>query len=150
MPICTAGGGKADIEIRYKDFGLIVELTTSTGSRQYEMEGEPVARHYGQAKSSINENMYCLFIAKKLNDDSVAHMFNTNRINTRAYGGKTKIIPMSIDDFVSFISATKENQITNSAQIKSFFEDLWQYGQNPDIDEIIWREEIKRRVSCWI
>ena len=150
MPISTAGGGKADIEIRYKDFGLIVEVTTAGGSKQYEMEGEPVARHFGQAKATINPNMYCIFIAPTLNENSIAHMFNTNRFNTKAYGGKTKIIPMSIDVFVSFVAATKDTHITSSKQIQDFLEGLWQYGQSPEIDEIQWQTEIQRRAACWV
>ena len=39
-----------DIECDYDDFSLSVEVTLQAGQRQYESEGEPVARHYGQLK----------------------------------------------------------------------------------------------------
>lgn len=149
MPISTAGGGVADIEIKYENFGLILEVTMARGSKQYDMEGEPVARHYGKAKKTINEDMYCIFIAPKLNIDCVAHFFNTNRFNTRVYGGKTKIIPMSIDDFVNFISSTKKNKISSSLQIKNFLEEMWKIGQDSNIDEVTWQNRISNSVLNW-
>ena len=45
QPLSTAGGNMADIICEYDDFNLTVEVTTSSGAKQYEMEGEPIARH---------------------------------------------------------------------------------------------------------
>lgn len=149
MPLSTAGGNKSDIEILYKDFGLIVEVTTATGSKQYEMEGEPVARHYGRAKEKIHPNMYCLFIATNLNSDCVGYMFNTNRMNTKAYGGKTKIIPLSTDDFKTFLLTAKEHRIKDEKAIKNWLEKLWEKGQDPNIDEEEWRGYIKSSLTNW-
>lgn len=149
MPISTAGGNKSDIEILYDDFGLIVEVTTATGSKQYEMEGEPVARHFGRAKENLHENMYCLFIATKLNDDCVGYMFNTNRMNTKAYGGKTKIIPLSVDDFKQFLSTANKHKIQDSTPIKKWLESVWKKGQDPNIDEEVWRNYIKKSITNW-
>jgi hypothetical protein len=35
--------------------------------RQYESEGESVARHYGQMKNRAGKEAYCLFIAPSIN-----------------------------------------------------------------------------------
>lgn len=51
QPLSTASGNMPDIECDYDDFVLSVEVTMQQGQRQYESEGEPVARHYGQMKS---------------------------------------------------------------------------------------------------
>src|ERR1700722_10092817 len=48
QPLSTAPGNLPDIRIDYEEFQLIIEVTLSSGSRQYEMEGEPVARHFGR------------------------------------------------------------------------------------------------------
>lgn len=40
MPLNTALGNKPDIECRYNNFDIIVEVTMSSGSKQYEMEDE--------------------------------------------------------------------------------------------------------------
>ena len=52
-PLSTALGNMADIVCNYGDFDLTVEVTTQTGQRQYEMEGEPVMRHLGKQKAFI-------------------------------------------------------------------------------------------------
>lgn len=44
QPMATASGNTADIICDYGDFSLTVEVTMQSGQRQYEMEGEPVAR----------------------------------------------------------------------------------------------------------
>jgi hypothetical protein len=44
-PMSTALGNMADIVCDYGDFGLTVEVTMKSGQKQYETEGEPVARH---------------------------------------------------------------------------------------------------------
>lgn len=45
QPLSTASGNMPDIECDYDDFVLSVEVTMQQGQRQYESEGEPVARH---------------------------------------------------------------------------------------------------------
>ena len=70
QPLSTAAGNMPDIECYYEDFILIVEVTMQQGQRQYEMEGEPVARHFGQIKKKFGKETYCLFIAKYWNNYS--------------------------------------------------------------------------------
>ncbi|MGH2311146.1 AlwI family type II restriction endonuclease, partial [Enterococcus faecalis] len=48
LPISTASGGQSDIVGDYGDFRIGIEVTLSTGKKQYEMEGEPVSRHIGE------------------------------------------------------------------------------------------------------
>lgn len=59
QPLSTAAGNMPDIECDYDDFSLSVEVTLQSGQRQYESEGEPVARHYGQLKKT-NRKRYIL------------------------------------------------------------------------------------------
>jgi len=99
MPLNYAPGNQPDIESEFEDFGIITEVTMSGGNTQYNMEGESVPRHFGKAKESLRKEMYCLFIAPKISEGALAHYFNLNRMNTKLYGGKTKIIPLSIEQF---------------------------------------------------
>ena len=93
QPLSTASGNMPDIECDYDDFSLSVEVTMQQGQRQYESEGEPVARHLGQMKKRTGKESYCLFIAPSINKASLAHFFALNKIGISYYGGKTKIIP---------------------------------------------------------
>jgi YD repeat-containing protein len=49
-PMSTAQGNMADIICDYDDFGLTVEVTLQSGQKQYDIEGESVARHLAKYK----------------------------------------------------------------------------------------------------
>ena len=53
MPLSTAPGNQADILCQYDDFDVLVEVTLTRGARQYEAEGEPVARHSSQKPTAV-------------------------------------------------------------------------------------------------
>ncbi len=92
QPLSIAQGNMPDIECNYSDFSISVEVTMQSGQRQYETEGEPVARHYGQLKKRSGKDTYCLFIAPNINPAVVAHFFTLNKTNISYYGGKSKIV----------------------------------------------------------
>ena len=58
QPLSTAGGNMADIICEYDDFNLTVEVTTSSGAKQYEMEGEPIERHLAKVKKESGKKTY--------------------------------------------------------------------------------------------
>lgn len=148
MPLNYAPGKKPDIELDYGDFGVIVEVTLSTGQKQYEMEGEPVARHFGRAKEELHDNLYCIFIANQVSDGTLSHYFNLNKMNTKYYGGKTKIIPLTIDSFVTFIEVGKKLKFNNPKKLEQWLERLWIINQDCK-DENIWFNEIQDSILRW-
>lgn len=115
QPLSTAQGNMPDIECNYSDFSMSVEVTMQSGQRQYETEGEPVARHYGQLKKRSGKDTYCLFIAPNINPAVVAHFFTLNKTNISYYGGKSKIVPLDLDLFMKLI----ENSYNYKTQPKS-------------------------------
>lgn len=148
MPLNYAPGQKPDIESEFLDFGIITEVTMSGGNTQYKMESESVPRHYGKAKEILNKELYCLFIAPKISEGTLAHYFNLNRLNTKLYGGKTKIIPLSIDQFIKFIESGIKNKFNNPDKLKNWLETQWLNNQEMD-DENIWSESIDISISKW-
>lgn len=149
FPLTTAGGNKPDIEIDYDEFKLIVEVTTSTGNKQYEMEGEPVARHFGKLQLATDKPVYCLFIANKISSGALAHFFNLNRMNTKAYGGRTRIIPMSVDQFKTMLRVAKEGIFDHSAILHNYLNALVEANQTAE-DEDVWYEGINDSISSWV
>ena len=111
MPLNTAPGNKPDLEIEFEDFIILGEVTLSSGATQFKMEGDSVPRHFGNIKRDIAKETYCIFIAPNIHDGCLAHFFNLNRFNTKHYGGKTKIIPLSLDKFIDFISKHSVNPV---------------------------------------
>ncbi len=148
MPLNYAPGKKPDIESEYTDFGIITEVTMSGGNTQYKMESESVPRHFGKAKELFDKEMYCIFIAPKISEGTLAHYFNLNRINTKLYGGKTKIIPLSIEQFISFLKTGIENNFNNSDILKNWLEEQWVNNQTME-DEEIWSESINNNILKW-
>lgn len=148
MPLNYAPGNQPDIESEFDDFGIITEVTMSGGNTQYNMEGESVPRHFGKAKESFGKEMYCLFIAPKISEGTLAHYFNLNRMNTKLYGGKTKIIPLSIEQFIDFVKVGVENEFKNPKKLKDWLENQWQANQYSD-DELIWYNGIQESILKW-
>jgi hypothetical protein len=125
VPLYTAPGNTADISCRYQAFETIVEVTMSSGHKQYEMEGEPVARHYGNHKRGTDKDVYCIFIAPKLSNATIAYYFTLYRLNIEYYGGSAKIIPLSLDDFKALLkNAYQRENKPNSEEIRRLWSEI--------------------------
>lgn len=109
MPISTAGGGKSDIVCDYGEFNIGVEVTLSSGKKQYEMESEPVTRHIGEMQ--VEKPSFGLFIADKLQDTVINHFFTVSHQNSKIYNGVVDIIPMDTDTFIEFFKKATQKDI---------------------------------------
>lgn len=148
MPLNTAPGKKPDIEINYGSFSCIVEVTMSSGDTQFNMEGSSVPRHYGDLVRKVDHDAYCIFIAPKVAPGTKAHFFNLNRFPTKHYGGKTKIVPMSLDDFISFLQVGITHNFQDVNKLKNWLDNLISFNLDSE-DEEVWFEEIRRKISTW-
>jgi hypothetical protein len=150
QPLSTAAGNMPDIECDYKDFVLSVEVTMQQGQRQYESEGEPVARHFGQLKKRTGKDAYCLFIAPTINKACLAHFFGLNKIGISYYGGKTKIIPLELDQFMKLVENSYSYSTTpNPQNIRQFLDEVMQQEETAT-DENDWNDKIQACVSKWL
>lgn len=149
-PLSTAQGNKSDIECDYGDFVLSVEVTLQSGRRQYETEGEPVARHYGQMKQRTGKETYCLFIAPTINPAALTHFYMLNQINNQYYGGKTQIVPLELDQFMRLVenSYNSTNHPT-PADVQQFLNlAIEQIEMTKDENE--WSERIQDCIDNWL
>ena len=150
QPLSTAAGNMPDIECDYDEFSLSVEVTMQSGQRQYESEGEPVARHYGQLKKRTGKDTYCLFIAPIINPATLAHFYGLNHLSISLYGGKSKIIPLDLDQFMRLV----ENSYNYKTQpvptdIRRFLDYAIKLCENSR-DENHWRCGIQACVDMWL
>ena len=148
MPLNYAPGNQPDIESEFEDFGIITEVTMSSGNTQYKMESESVPRHFGKIKESLGKQLYCLFIAPTISEGALAHYFNLNKMNTRLYGGKTKIIPLSIVQFIEFLKVGIEHKFSDPNKLKLWLENQWAINQTIE-DEIGWSAKIDENIKAW-
>ena len=149
VPLTTAGARMPDIEIEYEGFNIIVEVTMSSGQKQYDMEGEPVPRHFGNAKSSTDKPVYCLFIAPKISEGTLAHFFVLNQKAPKFYGGQTNIVPMNLGNFIQFITTAKNNNFDNPNRLQKYLDHLLEQNRTLD-DEAQWFRNIEESVTQWV
>jgi hypothetical protein len=109
-PVATASGGRADIEIEYASFRLVVEVTLSRGNTQFTMEGESISRHLGQKQKETVEALdqrpvFGLFVAESLNPTVVQHLMTQARYKSQLFKGAIRIVPLSRHAFESLMDA---------------------------------------------
>ena len=149
-PMSTAQGNMADIVCDYGAFDLTVEVTMATGQRQYETEGEPVARHLGKLKKSTGKETFCLFIAPTINNACITHFFVLQQMNLEFYGGKSTIIPMELSVFRKMVEDSyKASYTPDPSHVEAFF----RYAQDvakTSTSEIDWYQKVKDKALHWL
>lgn len=150
QPQSTAGGSMADIVCDYGNFSLSVEVTTATGQRQYEMEGEPVSRHLAKIKKEQGKDAYCFFIAPKINESCIAHFFTLHLTNISYYGGKSVIIPLELDVFQKMVEQSHNaSYMPDPEQVRKLCEYSMEVAQTAK-DEQEWYSSVKNKALNWL
>lgn len=150
QPLSTASGNIADIICDYGDFGLTVEVTMQNGQRQYETEGEPVARHLAKYKKSTNKNAYCLFIAPHINEACIAHFYMLAKTNISYYGGKSIIVPLPLDVFMKMVENSYSAKfVPTPLHIRELFE-YAQKSVEESFDEKQWFNAMQDKALNWL
>lgn len=151
QPLSTAQGNMPDIECDYGDFALSVEVTLQAGQRQYDTEGEPVTRHYARLRQRVEKDTYCLFIAKKVNMATFEHFWGINQIsNMTAYGGKPRIIPLELEQFMQLVENSYSYHSTPTpADMRLFLQSTIDRIEGTT-GSIEWKERIDRCVAEWL
>ena len=90
---------KPDLIIEYKNFVLVVEVTLSSGQRQYESEGAPVFRHVGKCQNEYNKPVFGLFVSEKMDVNMPVEFLSRAMVKTKIYNGKIRIMPIERSDF---------------------------------------------------
>lgn len=149
-PLTTAGGSMPDIICEYEKFNLTVEVTMSSGSKQYEMEGEPIARHLAKIKKEKGKKAYCLFIAPQISEASIAYCYAMYGINIDYYGGTTEIIPLNLDTFIDMIDETEKiGNIPDSKKLQNLCEFSKEKAANSK-DEKEWFNSVQQKAKEWL
>lgn len=149
-PLSTAQGNMADIVCDYGDFGLSVEVTMASGQKQYEMEGEPVARHLGKLKQTMKKPVYCLFIAPTINEASIAYFFTLHKINLTFYGGQSTIVPLPLQVFQKMVEDShKAGYVPQPQQVRRFFEHSNEVANRCD-NEKAWYQRVTDKALHWL
>jgi len=149
-PMSTAQGNMADIVCDYGDFALSVEVTMQSGQRQYETEGEPVARHLAKIKKEFNKQAFCLFVAPKINEACIAHFYTLHKTNISYYGGTSIIIPLPLNVFTKMVEDSyNADFLPEPKHVKRLFERSSELAKSMD-SEIDWYNAITQEALNWL
>ena len=138
-----------DLIIEYKDFVLVVEVTLSTGQRQYESEGAPVFRHVGKCQKEYDKPVFGLFIADKLDLNMPVEFLSRAMVRTKIYDGRVKIIPIDRKIFESFFTKIYKNKF-KSSKIHDIFDRLLsddRLKKYQELGEEQWSKDIEKTLS---
>jgi len=150
-PTFTAPANTPDIECFYKNFNAICEVTMLVGRDQWYNEGQPVMRHLRDFENKYNDkNSYCLFIAPKIHRDTINTFWNA--VKYEYEGKKQKIIPLSIDNFISLlnilIQIKSENKFLKHNEIFRLYDEIVS-SSNSFHDSNEWSKSIPTTISSW-
>ena len=149
-PMSTAQGKMADIVCDYGKFSVTVEVTMSSGARQYEMEGEPVTRHLAKLKKESNKNAYCLFIAPTIHEACISHFYMLHKTNIKFYGGISIIVPIELKTFEKMLEDSYHVEHTPTPEdIERLFKYSIKIASNA-MDEQEWYTKITEKALHWL
>lgn len=150
QPLGTAPGNRPDIECDYGEFKVCVEVTLSGAQKQFEMEGEPVARHLGRMKLSCGLPCYCLFVAPAINEACVSYFYMLHRTNVAYYGGRSSIVPLPISVLRKMLEdARMAGYVPQPRQVRRFFEKAVELAADA-ADERQWFGEVQELATHWL
>ena len=112
-PVHHAKGGEADLIFTYNNFKLVCEMTLTRGSRQFVAEGEPVTRHVFKAIEKSDEKpVYGLFIAKKLDPNTIDAFYKALYWKSFKKSVSTPIVALEIEQVLQLIELIKLQGVT--------------------------------------
>ncbi len=111
---------KPDLIIEYKDFILVVEVTLSSGQRQYESEGAPVFRHVGKCQNENDKPVFGLFICEKMDVNMPIEFLSRAMVKTKIYNGRVRILPIERLDFNLLFEKIYNEELKSDYLFKMF------------------------------
>ncbi|HYT34687.1 MAG TPA: AlwI family type II restriction endonuclease, partial [Ktedonobacteraceae bacterium] len=129
-PIHHARGGAADLTFTYDTFKIVCEMTLTTGSRQFAVEGEPVTRHVFKAiESSSDKPVYGLFVAKKVDPNTSDAFHHARYWRDRRTYVDTPVIALEIKQVIALIKRMRVYPMT-VAGVRELFESILSLQRN--------------------
>ena len=150
-PTFTAPGNRPDIECFYESFYAICEVTLLRSRDQWYHEGQPVMRHLRDfEKNHPSMRSYCLFIAPSIHRDTLNTFWASIKYGYE--GREQRIVPLSINNFVSILRALLDmksrNKFLRHTEILRLF-DMIVDSSNFFRDSNHWIESFSSTIASW-
>ena len=101
QPVDCARGNTADIVAEFKNYAVAIEVTLTSGRRQYMTETEPVTFHVGRCQDEENRKgrkrkVYGLFIAPNISKHTANYFWQyVSKLEVPDYGNVT-VVPIDL------------------------------------------------------
>jgi hypothetical protein len=139
-----------DLIVEYENFILVVEVTLTTGQKQYESEGNPVFRHVGKCqKISEKKEVFGIFIPEKMDETIPVTFLTTAVVKTHIYNGRVRILPMTREQFLKLFKKIYEENLNHNYLykfLKEFLSDeaLLKYQE---LGEKAWMDDLNKKLN---
>jgi hypothetical protein len=144
-PIHHAKSGEPDMVFEYNDFVIVCEVTLTTTARQF-VEEEPVTRHVAKEMGKTDKQVFGIFIAPSIDNNTIGAFFGQQR----SVNGKYKtldLVPMTIDQIKKvLVKFDKERFSTND--LKLFLEEIAAF-QKKSSDPSEWFQNVNKKIESW-
>jgi len=125
-------------------------VTLTSGHNQFKAESESIARNRGNLSKKTGKDTFCIFIAPKINDSNIAYFFVLNQTKLSYYNGKSKIIPLELEQFKELVKkAYASTRKPVSLDIYNFLNDII-LAIDISEDELEWKNQINKAVLTWL
>lgn len=152
QPLCPAGGNVPDLEIYYKDFALIPEVTLKSGAVQWRDEAEPVPVHVIKIKRQISDKpVFGLFIAPKINERT-SNVFYGCKSVPDLFGDTVSVLPLTIQQFQEILTFFADHDFTPERMLsllRQIDQSRAQFTSLPTDRGIAWVANIPSIIAGW-
>lgn len=150
QPISHAPGNRADMVFEYNNFILVIEVTLNVGSNQYNTEAEPVPRHVARVQANNSKDVYGLFIAPKIDKNTVLTFFNNRKYWVEEIKKiiELTIIPLSVNQVKQLLGIFKQKKFSTK-NMKLLFDEIKEEIPNSNNDAVEWYEKIPGIINRW-
>ncbi|MFC1739134.1 AlwI family type II restriction endonuclease [Planctomycetota bacterium] len=153
QPVNCARGNVPDILVEFDKYVVAVEVTLSSGRRQYMTETEPVTFHVGKCQHEENYNgnkrkVYGLFIAPKINKHTAQYFLQyIDSLEVPDYGNVT-VIPFDLVQWIDILSFANSISCLKTHQLGELLASIEDASKNSsDVDE--WLNSFPISINKW-
>lgn len=106
VPLTCAGAGQGDVVIRYPDKTILIEASLMNLHNQRRNEWEPTMRHTAEVASERDVPVYTLFVAPRLDQNTINVWKAVSKVPMRARNGKEvrcRILPVTSEELARWV-----------------------------------------------
>ena len=98
----------------------------------------------------LSRDIHCLFVAPTINESTISHFYMLHRTKVKHYGGKSIVIPLTLDRFIGMLTQAKDcGYIPSSKKVQEFCEYSMEAASISE-DEEIWYKAISQKADNWL